>query len=178
VAAAGDIYLQKEKYHDAGKCFEESKQWTKAVSAYEKDIDISKALFCCSMDKHYDRAVEVMISNSQHLAEDKFETLLQEYAKKGAMYYNSRHNVKKVMEFVHYFSTMQEKKKFLKKYKHDAELLKILLKEGCDEEAAGLYENTFQLYKAASCYERAEETDNAVRGWLTVARQAKLIDDY
>ena len=172
-AKAGKIYFECKKYRDAAKCFEEIKQWNDAAEAHEMEGNIHAAKECFYKLKDFEGALNLIQRNPRPLG-DQHSFLFQEVAKKGAVHYEAKGNTDVMLTFIERFISTDLKKKFLKQHGHHKHLISILVADGCNLEAAQLYERQLSFESAATHYELADNNADAVRCSLTNLRHLFL----
>lgn len=177
---AAKYFTEVSKFKDAGRCFEKVDLWDDAAHCYEKLGDVENALRCCYKPRNYDLALVLLESfrHNETLPQGDFADRLQECAKKAAIYFHSNRCIAKMMEYVGRFRETEEKRSFLKRYKHFDLLLQIEIADKCFAPAARIYEDTYDYTNAQLFYEKASLFTDVARCALKSVRIESLNDQY
>jgi tetratricopeptide (TPR) repeat protein len=179
-AVAARHFTDIARHRDAGRCFERAVMWAEAAHAYDTVNDVENALRCCYEPRDYERGramldsfrVRQLVTEADHAAR------LEECAKKAALHFHSQKKLVKMMEFVTLFRDMNEKRMFLKRYKHFDLLLEIEISGHCFAPAARIYEETYDFVNAKTFYEKAAMPVDAVRCLVKSVRLEHLDDRF
>ena len=177
---AAEIYNKQGKFSQAGKCFEKKDAWTDAAIAYDRAQEYSDALRCCYKGYQFELALG-FLGNMRISGKVPAEDVAKgenECNKKAALFYHANRDSNKMMEYVSRFSSTQEKRDFLKRYKYFEKLLDVEIADKCFQEAATVYEGLYNFEKAADLYEQGQLYGDMCRCVIRRLRCKYLGEDF
>ena len=125
---AANLYSEIPEHVNAARCYEMVNMWGKAMHEYASLNDVSNAVRCGYIGLEYSWVIvhlEKFFNDGAISSERERNQMVQECTKKAAIHYHATGNVPKMIEFVLRFSTIEDRRRFLRRYGHLDQLLTI-----------------------------------------------------